>query len=94
MGVVKANIRPTFLQEIKMVTNAPQQCFKRWMFKNPEVPVTIPAWLGFGSCAVDSFGMAYPKAGNRSICLGDSGSSIFWEDVGNDHRAYMIGKTI
>ena len=94
MGEVKPNVRPTVLQEIDLITNTPQECFKRYWYLNPDAPAFIKVWLGFGSCTVDSFGMPYPNAGKRSTCLGDSGSSIFWEDVGNDHRAYMIGKQI
>ena len=78
MGEVKADVRATVLQEIDLITNTPLECWKRYMFQHPEIPVLYEVWLGFGSCAVDSFGRIYPKAGNRSICLGDSGSSIFW----------------
>ena len=94
MGEVKADVRATVLQEIDLITNTPLECWKRYMFQHPEIPVLYEVWLGFGSCAVDSFGRIYPKAGNRSICLGDSGNSLFWEDVSNDHRAYLIGKQI
>ena len=95
MGEVKADVRATVLQEIDLITNTPQECFKRYWTQNPENPMMIiNVWLGFGSCAVDSFGLTYPNTGDRSICLGDSGNSLFWEDVGNDHRAYLIGKQI
>ena len=98
MGQVQNNVLPTVLQELIVRTNTPMECFKRIYYGNPESTLTVfPVWLGFGSCIVDSFGRTYPEAGNRSTCIGDSGSSIFWEDFSDKvhkDRAYMIGKII
>ena len=96
MGEVKNKVLPTVLQELNLITNTPLECFRRLYYGNPESTLTVyPVWLGFGSCTVDSFGLTYPETGNRSTCIGDSGSSIFWEDFSDKvhkDRAYMIGK--
>ena len=54
--------------------------------------LSIPVWKGYGSCTVDGYGHNYPNTGQSSTCPGDSGSPVFWEDINDNQRAYMIGK--
>ena len=79
MGDVRPGDRAMVLQEVDLITNTPAECYLRsWSWLG--IPISIPVWLGFGSCTVDGFGRTYPDTGNRSTCLGDSGGPIFWED--------------
>ena len=91
MGELKYKVRPKVLQEVKLITNTPAQCYKRYFYLNPEMPISIPVWLGYGSCTVDGFEFTYPDTGDRSTCIGDSGGPTFWEDFNDKQRAYMIG---
>ena len=65
-------------------------------YYNPDFPdnpeLSIPVWKGYGSCTVDGYGHNYPNTGQSSTCPGDSGSPVFWEDINDNQRAYMIGK--
>ena len=90
MGDVRPGDRAMVLQEVDLITNTKAECYMRsWSWLG--IPISIPVWLGFGSCTIDGFGRTYPDTGNRSTCLGDSGGPIFWEDFNDNERAYMIG---
>ena len=97
MGLVNANVRPRVLQEVTLITYTPDQCYKKHFYYNPDYNPDeveqhpIPVWKGYGSCTVDGYGHNYPKTGQSSTCPGDSGSPVFWEDINDNQRAYMIG---
>ena len=92
MGLVNENVRPRVLQEVTLITYTPDQCYKKHFYYNPEVvQLPIPVQKGYGSCTVDGYGHNYPNTGQSSTCPGDSGSPVFWEDINDNQRAYMIG---
>ena len=92
MGLVNENVKPRVLQEVTLITYTPDQCYKKHFYSNPDEQLLIPVWKGYGSCTVDGYGHNYPNTGQSSTCPGDSGSPVFWEDINDNQRAYMIGK--